>query len=171
MKAKHICLILAFFVFWSAVAYGQGQGNGMQNRQRVRENLATLRLLRLTQALDLSEEQAAKIFPTVNKIEKDKLKIQRDMSADLRDLRQLVENDPLKEAEIMAKIKSVKDGQRLIRQKDDELEACLENNLTTVQKAKHVLFQIEFYRFLEQSLDRVRQMRNNPPPAPIKKDK
>lgn len=171
MRAKSICLIMAFLVFLSTVAFGQGQANGMQNRQRVRENLATLRLLRLTAALDLSKEQAAKIFPTVNKIEKDKLKIQRDMSADIRDLRQLVQNDPLKEAEIMAKIKSVKDAQRLIRQKDDELEAFIENNLTTVQKAKHVLFHIEFYRFLEQSLDRVRQMRNNPPPAPIKKDK
>jgi tyrosine-protein phosphatase YwqE len=59
---------------------------------------------------------------------------------------------------------------QLIRQKDDELEAYLENNLNTVQRAKYLLFQIEFYRLLEQSLDRMR-MPNNPPPAPIKKDK
>ncbi len=107
MRAKYICLIMAFLVFLSTAAFGQGQGNGMQNRQRVRENLATLRLLRLTQALDLSEEQAAKIFPTVNKIEKDKLRIQRDMSADIRDLRQLVQNDPTRGEEARLPRRSV----------------------------------------------------------------
>jgi len=170
MKTKQISLILAFLVFLSAAAFGQGRGNGTQERPRIRENLATLRLLRLTQALELNEEQAAKIFPTVNRIEKEKLKIQRDLSADIRDLRQLVRNEPQKEAEIAAKTKNIRDARQLIRQKDDELEAYLENNLNTVQRAKYLLFQIEFYRFLEQSLDRMR-MPNNPPPAPAKKDK
>ncbi|MCX6562366.1 MAG: periplasmic heavy metal sensor [Candidatus Aminicenantes bacterium] len=172
MKTKHVSLALAFLVLLSGVAFGQGQGQGQgggQNRQRVRENLATLRLLRLTQALDLTEEQAAKFFPTINRIEKDKIKIQRDMTADIQKLRQLVAEPAPNEAEIGVRIKSIKDAQRLARQKDDELESHLESSLTTVQKAKYVLFQIEFYRMLEQSLERGRMMRNNSPLAPIKK--
>ena len=172
MKTKQVSLALAFFVFLGGTAFGQGQGQGQgsgQNRQRVRENLATLRLLRLTQALDLTEEQAAKFFPTVNRIEKDKMKIQRDMTADIQKLRQLVAEMTPNEAEIGVRIKSIKDAQRLARQKDDELESYLESSLTTVQKAKYVLFQIEFYRMLEQSLERGRMMRNNAPLAPIKK--
>ena len=163
-------IIVSLFMLVSTAAFLWGRGNGIQNRQRVRENLATLRLLRLTQALDLTEEQAAKIFPTVNRIEKEKLNIQRDMSADLRDLRQLVQNEPLKEAEISAKTKSVNDGRRLMRQKEDELEEYLDRNLTTVQKARYILFQVEFYRIIEQNLDRLRIMRTGPPPAPIKKE-
>lgn len=172
MKTKQVSLALAFFVFLGGTAFGQGQGQGQgggQNRQRVRENLATLRLLRLTQALDLTEEQAAKFFPTVNRIEKDKVKIQRDMTADIQKLRLLVAEMTPNEAEIGVRIKSIKDAQRLARQKDDELESYLESSLTTVQKAKYVLFQIEFYRMLEQSLERGRMMRNNAPLAPIKK--
>jgi Spy/CpxP family protein refolding chaperone len=168
MKTKHVSLTLAFLVLLSSAVFGQGQGPGGQNRQKVRENLATLRLLRLTQALDLSEEQAAKFFPNVNRIEKDKMQIQRDMSADIQKLRRLVADPKPDEAEIGARIKSVKEAQRLVRQKDDDLEAYLESSLTTVQKAKYVLFQIEFYRTLEQFLERGR-MRNNVPPAPIKK--
>ena len=166
MKTKHVGLALAFLVFLGGTAFGQGGG---QNRQRMRENLATLRLLRLTQALDLTEEQAAKFFPTVNRIEKDKMKIQRDMTADIQRLRQLVVETTPNEAEISVRIKSIKEAQRLARQKDDELESHLESSLTTVQKAKYVLFQIEFYRMLEQSLERGRMMRNNAPLAPIKK--
>jgi hypothetical protein len=37
--------------------------------------------------------------------------------------------------------------------------------LTTVQKARYLLFQIEFYRVLNDSLDRMRMMRNKPLPA------
>ena len=172
MKTKYVGLALAFLVFLGGTAFGQGQGQGQgggQNRQRVRENLATLRLLRLTQALDLTEEQAAKFFPTVNRVEKDKMKIQRDMTADIQRLRQLVAETTPDEAEISVRIKSIKEARRLARQKDDELESHLESSLTTVQKAKYVLFQIEFYRMLEQSLERGRMMRNNAPLAPIKK--
>lgn len=170
MTKKRISLILAFLVFCGVAAFGQGrnQGNGAQNRQTVRENLATLRLLRLTKALDLNEEQAAKIFPMVNRIEKEKLNIQRDMTADIQSLRQLIADPAQKETEIAAKIKNVKDAQRLVRQKDDELEAFLEANLTTAQRGKYVIFEIEFYRMLEQSLTRS-GMRNNFPSPPIKK--
>ena len=171
MTKKRISLILAFLVFCGGVAaFGQGrnQGNGGQNRQAVRENLATLRLLQLTKALDLSEEQAAKIFPTVNRIEKEKLKVQRNMAADIQSLRQLIADPAPKDTEIAAMIKKVKDAQRLVRQKDDDLEAFLEANLTTVQRGKYVIFEIEFYRMLEQSLMRG-GMRNNLPAPPIKK--
>lgn len=167
MKTGKISLLLAAVILFSQVALAQGQGG--QNRQRVRENLATLRLLRLTQALDLTEEQAAKFFPTVNRIEKDKMKIQRDMSVDIQKLRQLVASSAPNEPEIGIRIKSIKEAQRLARQMDDELEIYLESSLTTVQKAKYVLFQIEFYRMLEQSLERGRMMRNNAGVAPIKK--
>ena len=167
MKIGKISLILAGVILFSQAASAQGQGG--QNRQRVRENLATLRLLRLTQALDLTEDQAAKFFPTVNRIEKDKVKIQREMSADIQKLRQLVAEAAPNEPEIGVRIKSIKEAQRLARQKDDELEIFFESSLTTVQKAKYVLFQIEFYRMLEQSLERGRMMRNNAAAPAIKK--
>ena len=170
MKIRQIGFILAFFAFLSGTAFGQSQGQGGgQNRQRMRENLLTLRLLRLTRALDLTEDQAAKVFPSVNRIEREKLKIQRGMTADIQKLRLLVAEAAPNVADIDLRIKSIKDAQRLARQKDDELESYLEASLTTVQKAKYVLFQIEFYRTLEQSLERGRMLRNNAPAAPVKK--
>jgi len=83
MKTRLVGFFVALSVLSAGMAFGQGQPGG-QNRQRLRENLATLRLLRLTKALDLSEEQAAKVFPAVNRLEREKMKIQRDMTADIQ---------------------------------------------------------------------------------------
>jgi len=168
MKTRLVGFFVALSVLSAGMAFGQGQPGG-QNRQRLRENLATLRLLRLTKALDLSEEQAAKVFPAVNRLEREKMKIQRDMTADIQKLRRLVAEAAPKEADISSTIKSIKAAQQLARQKDDELESYLDASLSTVQKAKYVLFQIEFYRMLEQSLERGRAVRGMSQGAPIKK--
>jgi Spy/CpxP family protein refolding chaperone len=165
MKIKKIAFLFLSMMFLGCLTFVSGQPNGWQNRQRVRENLVTLRLLRLTQALDLSEEQAAKIYPVINRIEKEKSDIQKLMSADIAELRRLVNEQPPREADIDAKNRKIKAARESIRVKDVELDEFLEKNLTTVQKARYLLFQIEFYRVLNDSLDRMRMMRNKPLPA------
>ena len=138
-------------------------------RQDVREHLSTLRLLRMTEALDLTEEQTAKIFPFLTRAEKDKLKIQKAMSMDLRTLRTLTLDPAAKEADILAKVKSVQEARLQVRTLDTEVEQFLEKQLTPVQKGKYVLFQVDFYRGLENTFDQVLQRRGQMGPPPIKK--
>lgn len=168
MNVEKLSLILGLSLAVCLAAFAQGPGGPGQNRERVRQNLSTLRLIRLTQALDLTEEQTAKIYPMYNKIEAEKLKTQREMADDIRELRQLLREPAPKDADILAKLKDLKEARQLVKARDDELEGFLENNLTTVQKGKYVLFQIEFYRGMEQILDRGRMMRNGGQP-PVKK--
>jgi hypothetical protein len=169
MNVKKISFVLGLSLSICLGAFAQGPGGSGQARERVRQNLSTLRLIRLTQALDLTEDQTAKIYPTYNKIEADKLKTQRDMAADIRDLRELLREPSPKDADILAKLKDLKEARRLIKTRDDDLESFLENNLTTSQKAKYVLFQIEFYRGMEQIVERGRMMRKNGGQPPVKK--
>jgi Spy/CpxP family protein refolding chaperone len=153
-------------------ALATGQNAPLQERARLRQNVSTLRLLRLTQALDLTEDQAARIFPTFNRVEKDKVEVQKTISVDIAALRKLLKNPGTREEDIAACLESLKTGQAAIKAKDAELDEFLESNLTTVQKAKYLLFQIEFYRGLAGVLDRVGMRRGqagNPPPSPIKK--
>jgi hypothetical protein len=171
MKTKSIGVILAAVLVLGAAAFGQnrGQMGGGQNRERVRDNLATLRLLRLTQALDLTEEQTAKIFPTINRIEKGKARIQKDLSAEIRNLRVLLQDPAAKDDKILPLLKSLKEGRQAVRALDGELEAFLEANLTTSQSAKYVLFNIEFMRNLTDAVNRAGTLRGNSAPPPIKK--
>ncbi len=163
MTLKKTAILFLSLVVLAGLAFASAQDNEMQKRQKVRENLVTLRLLRLTQALDLTEEQTAKIFPSINRIEKEKMDIQKQMSADIRDLRLMINGPTPKEADIEIKYKNVRAAQQSIKDKDAELDEFLEKNLTSIQKAKYLLFQIEFFRVLNDSMDRVRMMRNKPP--------
>jgi hypothetical protein len=174
MKAKHIGLILAVVVALTGGSYGQmrggGQGMGGQNRgERVRDQLATLRLLRMTQALDLTEEQTTRLFPTLNRLEKEKAGLQRDMSLQIRELRALLK-DPaaVKEDKIAPIVASLEAGRKKVRAIDEEMEIFVESHLTPLQKAKYVIFNIDFMRNLTDVLNRAGQ-RGAAPAAPVKK--
>jgi Spy/CpxP family protein refolding chaperone len=130
---------------------GMGQGMG-QRGARVRENLATLRLLRLTQALDLTEDQTSRIFPFINKIEKEKLAIQRQMTSDIQELRRVLSAGTVPETEIIPLVGRIKASQGRVKELDAESEAFLEKQLSPLQQGRYVIFQIDFYRMLEQAV-------------------
>jgi hypothetical protein len=129
----------------------------VRNRERIRENLMTLRLVRMTQALDLTEDQTAKIYPILNRIEKEKLDIQRRLGPEIEDLRAAAAKTPPVDADLLARIARIRDLRDQIKAKDDELEAFLNANLTLVQRAKYLVFTVDFYRGLGQVLDRARR--------------
>ena len=128
-----------------------------RNRERIRENLLTLRLLRMTQALDLTEEQSAKIFPVINRIEKEKLDVLKRLGPEIEELRAAVQASAPDEADIIARAGRIRELRDMVRGKDDELEAFLEANLTPIQRAKYLVFSVDFYRGLGQVLKRARR--------------
>jgi Spy/CpxP family protein refolding chaperone len=132
--------------------------HALQNRERIRENISTLRLLRMTQALDLTEEQTAKVYPVYNRIEKDKIEIQKRIGYELDELRKTLKDEAPKEAEIETRIKNLMELRNELKSKDDEFEMFLDSNLTLVQRAKYVLFSIDFYRGLGEKLNRARMI-------------
>jgi len=148
--------VLALLVF-SAALTAMGPFPQVRNKERIRENILTLRLLRMTQALDLTEEQSAKIYPTINRIEKEKMDIQRQLGPEIEGLRAAVLASKPDEADIAARTGRVREFRDRIKAKDDELEAFLDANLTLVQKAKYLIFSVDFYRGLGQVLDRARR--------------
>jgi len=125
-------------------------------QERIRRNIHTLRLLQMTQALDLSENQTAAIFPVMNRLEKDKADLQRQAAEAVRELRALIREGRAKEEALPAAADKVTALRREILAKDAELEAFLEGQLTPVQRAKYVLFSIDFYQGLGQGLRRAR---------------
>lgn len=140
------------------------------NQQRMRENIATLRLLRMTRALDLTEEQAAKIFPVANRVEKEKTELNRQLGQEIRELRHLVAAEVAEESKIKEKVVRIGQLRETLRLKEAEFEAFLEKNLTPVQRARYVLFSLDFAQFLGQNIERVRALPRNKPQPNIKKN-
>lgn len=128
-------------------------------RQRgVRANINLLRIMRMVQILDLSEDQVALLFPAMNQNEKEKHQLQSDIQNHMRELRLLLreENPDEQElSELLIKINEIKES---LRVKEIEFEKFLEDNLTLVQQARYIVFSQEFYRGLQEELSRARSL-------------
>jgi Spy/CpxP family protein refolding chaperone len=158
MKEKKVLVFLGMTLLLGGVfLFGQRPGQKPLERQRVRENIHRLRLLRMTEALDLSEEQAAKVYPAASRLEKDKARILKAIEDETEALGALLEEERPDEARLSVGIANVKELRLSLQAKDREFEELLEKNLSPVQRAKYVLFSARFYRQVAAGLRRVRQ--------------
>jgi len=158
MQIKRIFLFIFCFLFVSSVYLAAIPDDENQNQKKIRENINTLRLLRMTQALDLTEEQAAKIFPAMTRISKEKREIYKEIGQKMKELRLILTKEKPEEHEIESVIEDLKRLRNAIQSKDKELEKIIEKNLNLVQKAKYLIFAVDFYRGLREKVDKARRL-------------
>jgi outer membrane PBP1 activator LpoA protein len=145
-------------------AAAQALPAGDQARARLRERISDLYLLRLTRALDFSEDQAAKLYPLLVRAEKEKAEFQHRMGLDLGDLRAELAKAVIEEERVVRLAGRIREARRAIREKDDQVEAALEAALTPVQRARYLIFTVDFLRSVGENLGRARGVR-----APLKR--
>ena len=166
MKTRSISLAGLFLALtlgaWSA-ALGAQAGESPA-RAGLRERISDLYLIRLTRALDLTEEQTAKVYPLLVRVEKQKAELQRRMGLALREVRAELAKTPPGEAELPGLVDRIRETRRAIRRKDEEVEAALDSILTPVQRARYLIFNVEFLRSVGENLGRARGTR-----APFKR--
>lgn len=154
MRMKKSFLFLTGFVFLGSLVFAQMPGQKTMGRERIRENINRLRLLRMTEVLELTEEQTAKIYPAYYRVEKEKMEIMKRLNSEIRELKTLLGEADAKKEEMASKVKAVKELRRSLLEEDREFEDFLEQNLTEIQKAKYLVFSVEFYRNLGEKLNR-----------------
>jgi Spy/CpxP family protein refolding chaperone len=142
----------------ASVALGAPQGEP-KARTRLRENISDLYLVRLTRALELTEEQAARLYPLLTRSEKEKSALQSRMGADLQDLRRELAGTSVNEGRILDLVARIREARRAVRVKEEETEAVLEGSLTPLQRARFVVFQVEFLRSVGENLQKARGQR------------
>lgn len=136
-----------------------------QVRNNTRENITTLMLLRMTQVLDLTEEQTAILFPRFNRIEKEKMQTQRQIAKHLANLRFALREEKLDQEKIIAEMDMIKQLRRDIKDLEVELERFVEQHLSLEQQAKYLIFFQDFYRSLQEKLNEARrQLQQKRPP-------
>ncbi|UCE41998.1 MAG: hypothetical protein JSV17_03190 [Candidatus Aminicenantes bacterium] len=121
------------------------------------ENISTLYLLRMVQVLDLTEGQTAKIFPMVNRVEKEKREMNRNIGLLLRELRGKVRQQDVDENELSRIMHEIKDLRMQVKNKEEELQDFLEENLTIQQQAKYIIFIQDFLKDLREKLNKARE--------------
>lgn len=126
-------------------------------QRRVRANINMLRLVRMIQVLDLTEDQVAMILPEMNKNEEEKQKLQRDIQLQLKDLRVLLLREALDEQKLEEHLNRIKALKRTLQDKEAELERFLFEKLSLAQQASYIIFSQEFYRGLQDQLNNARR--------------
>lgn len=134
------------------VVYGQGHPGGQ--RRNVRENIFVLRTLRMTQALDLTEAQTAVIFPELNRAEKEKAQLQAELAGEIRDLRQIINKDKVTDKEYEERVAKIMNLKEKVRRREEEFEKFLFGQLTSSQKAKYIIFNLDFNRGMIERMGR-----------------
>ncbi len=159
MKTRFILSILLCLLLLSSILSAALQDDQPQNRRRARENMRTLWLLRMTRVLELTEEQTAKVFPIVSRIEKEKSEIYKQVGKQVKELRLILKEEEPDQGDLKNKINEIKELRNLIKKKDEELDARMEENLTLIQRAKYLMFAANFYRDMRDNLNRARIQR------------
>lgn len=115
-----------------------------QEKEKVRKQISSLKAWRLTQDLDLSEDQAQALFPTQKTYQdrKGQLRAQREgVEAELDGLLKAEEkNDKL----IKEKMAQLKDIDQQTRANEDQFNKKISKILTVEQRAKYELFEKKF---------------------------
>jgi len=117
--------------------------------------------LKLTEALDLSEEQAIKIFPRLNKTRKEKKELAKEADELMRKLKDALEEKAAGEVETTLKetVAKLKDLRNAVKEKEEEEIKILEENLSVEQQAKLIIFQRTFRKKIGHMVDRARDFR------------
>jgi len=150
------CLMGAALLAGGRTLARAGQTGEQTQGAGLRERIGELYLLRLTRALDLNEEQTAKVYPLLTRSEKHKAEIQRKMGQDLRALRDELAKTPPDDKELLALVGRIREARLAIRKADEEVEAALDRVLTPPQRARYLIFNIEFLRNVGENLGRIR---------------
>lgn len=113
-----------------------------EQMERVRERVETLRIWKLTKALDLDEKTSAQLFPVLNRYDKKRAETHNAIRNDMRELRDSVREK--REGRIRNVLERLENDHTALQRVNDEERAELKNILTIEQQANYLIFQHEF---------------------------
>ncbi|MDD8021291.1 MAG: hypothetical protein PHU81_09005 [Acidobacteriota bacterium] len=156
MKKRELVSFLFIFILFGLISGVWGQEHLPREKKNVRENIFVLRTLRMTQALDLTEAQTAVIFPELNRAEKEKAALQAELGREIKELRQLIKNEKVEDKEFENRVTKIMNCREKIRLREEDFEKFLFGQLTSNQKARYIVFNLDFNRGMMERMGRAR---------------
>ncbi len=143
----------------SRVFGGDETPHPLKKREKIRERIELIRMWKLTEKLDLTEETGAKLFPILHNYDQKRTKLQKEHQNIMKKLREAIEDEATSDGEIEAAMdnweKNALAVSDLIRQQREELKGILSPR----QQAKFILFQRQFDREIRKIIAEAREKR------------
>lgn len=128
-----------------------------EQMEKVRKRIETLRMWKLTRALDLDEGTSARLFPLLNKYDKNRAEIERALRDDIKELRESLKEG--RQGQLKNILDRLEENHRAMQRINDEERAELKKILTIEQQVRFVLFQHEFDREIRKIIAEARERR------------
>ncbi|NIS61124.1 MAG: hypothetical protein GTO13_10605 [Proteobacteria bacterium] len=143
----------------SPVAWDDESPQAIEKRKKVRERIELIRMWKLTEELDLSQETGAKLFPLLRKYDEKWINLQKERRDLMQELRKALEGEEISDKELEGTMERVETNagaiSDLLRQQRQELKGILSPR----QQAKFILFQSQFHREIREIIAEARQRR------------
>ena len=167
MKKHVVKMLLLFFLMFGFAATSMAEPRGgdfdapptREQMEKVRNRIETLRMWKLTKALDLDEKTSAQIFPLLNRYDKKRAEIENAMRDNMRELRESLRGK--REGQLKNILDRLEQNHRSMQSiKDAEWEE-LKGILSVEQQAKFIIFQLEFDREIKKIIEETRERRQD----------
>ncbi|MBU0518531.1 Spy/CpxP family protein refolding chaperone [bacterium] len=138
--------------------------NSPKDRAEIQKRIRTMKIWKLTDELDLTDEQAARFFPKLNVMEDQHDEIRKQMHESMQKLGQLVWDEDAKDSEIeklLSTIEGLNSQEIAVRQ---QFRKDVEAILTPAQIGKMILFNQHFPEIVREMIQEMAPQPNRPPP-------
>ncbi|MEO0122578.1 MAG: Spy/CpxP family protein refolding chaperone [candidate division WOR-3 bacterium] len=150
-----------FIIFFLPLLFIFAQGKSEEKDPR--EIIEKVRVYKLTEELDLSEEQITKLFPRLKEMRKNEQEFHKQRMEIIQKLKELLD-EKAKEQEIVKTLNRLQELQKKrFESQLKELEE-IKQILTPEQQAKFIIFQEEFEKEIRDLIREIRWRRHPPPP-------
>ena len=128
-----------------------------ERRERFRKRIELMRVLRLTQELNLDEKTAIQIFARLRPIDEKRWGLIQERQKLQRELREASESGKADEAGLQGLMKSIRANREALGALEQKETQALDGLLTPQQKAKYLLFRERFNQELRERMGQARE--------------
>ncbi len=136
---------------------------GMPEGRRLIE---TIKIWKMTEALNLDEDQAAKLFPRLAQLEASRREFHRQQRMLRDELTELLKQQPLRDQEVKARLERLERAEIDFRGREQVIRGGLRSILSVEQQARLALFEDRFESEMRRAIQDLRQRHRGLPPGP-----
>jgi len=138
-----------------------GQPPSPERMEKVRKRVEMVRIWKLTEALELDDKTADRLFPIIRKYDKKKMVLQKERFQLRRQMRQLKSGSSIGKVDHGKLLESVEKNRSAMYALDEAQRAEMKKVLTSEQMLKYFAFEEKFRREMKQMMRDARNKRGS----------
>lgn len=164
MKRKVFKILLSIILLFGLAANSMAEPSedfdrppSKEQMEKIRKRMETLRMWRLTEALNLDEKGSAQIFPILNRFDKKRYELEDSLREGMRDMRESLKDK--KEERLKKTLNKLEENHKALQNLKQEEWEEMKKMLTVEQQARFIIFLTEFEREVRKLIAEAKERR------------